>query len=90
MSSYKPSHLIQRLDGHGAALGWDLYVRTPVGYVTHELFRIEVVDERPEVEDDPTLCIYRSTSGWTEDLSEEPVLQVKLKELTVSDVSEED
>lgn len=74
------SHTIRVIE-HGTAHGWDMYIRKEGGFTTHELYRIEIVDERPDVESDPTLCIYRSPSGFEQDLTEEPVLQVKLREL---------
>ena len=77
----KPDQPTIRVIEHDTTHAWDLYIRKDGGYTTHELFRIEVVDERPDVEDDPTLCIYRSPSGFEQDLTEEPVLTVKLREL---------
>ena len=70
-----------RVIENGTAHAWDLYTRREGGFTTHELYRLVVVDERPDVDSDPTLAIYRSPSGFEPDLTEEPILQAKLREL---------
>ena len=50
---------------------WDVYI-------DKELYRLVITDERPEMDLDPTLCVYRSKTGFTADMQDEPVAIVHL------------
>lgn len=60
---------IHRLD---VSHTWDVYI-------DNVLYRLTITDERPEMDLDPTLCIYRSNTGFQADLTEEPVATVHLE-----------
>jgi len=62
------SATIHRLD---VSHSWDVYIED-------ELYRLSITDERPGMDLDPTLCIYRSKSGWADGLEDEPVAVVHL------------
>lgn len=67
MSKTVPIH---RLD---VSQSWDIYIEK-------ELYRLTITDERPDMDLDPTLCIYRSKTGFVRDLTDEPVAVVHLSD----------